>query len=312
MAAAEVGDDGFGDDPTVRRLEEAFAARVGKEAALFVPSGVMANQIALRLLGRPGTRVLVGAQQHIVTYEQGAAGMNASSQLHLVADVDGTLDPAEVALQVEAAEHHWAPCSAVFVENTHMPTCGSPWPLERLQAVAAVGLPMHLDGARLFNAEVATGVPAAAYSSCATTVMCCLSKGLGAPIGSLLASTADLIAAARDERKRFGGTMRQVGVLAAPGLLALANVERLADDHRRARRLAEAAAERWPGSVDPGRVRTNIVVLEHQQPGAVVTHFEAHDVWATTLGPRAVRLVTHLDVDDAGIERACIAMATAP
>ena len=260
----------------------------------------------------PGTRVLVGAHQHIVTYENGAAGLNAGAQLHMIDDHDGMLDPAEVRFHVESAEHHWVGCSAVFVENTHMPTCGTPWDLDRLAAVAAVGLPVHLDGARLFNAEVATGIPAAAFAAHATTVMCCLSKGLGAPVGSLLAGPADLMERARGERKRFGGTMRQVGVLAAPGLLALANVPRLADDHRRAARLAEAVAARWPGSLDPAGVRTNIVVFEHHDPVAVVAHLEAAGVLATTLSPTAVRLVTHLDLDDAGIERACTALSAAP
>ncbi len=239
MAEAEVGDDGFGDDPTVLRLQEAFAARVGKEAALFVPSGVMGNQIALRLLGRPGTAVVAGRRQHVVTYERGGAGLNSGIQLHLVDDGDGTLDPADVRWAVEAAHHHYPDVSAVFVENTHMPSSGRCWPLDRLQEVASIGPAVHLDGARLFNAEVATGVPAATLAEPAATVMCCLSKGLGAPIGSLLAASADLIEAAHDERKRLGGAMRQVGIVAAAGLMALErNVERLAEDHERAARLA--------------------------------------------------------------------------
>ncbi|HEX9995293.1 MAG TPA: GntG family PLP-dependent aldolase [Acidimicrobiales bacterium] len=314
MAEAEVGDDGFGDDPTVHRLQEAFAARVGKEAALFVPSGVMANQIALRLLGRPGTAVVAGRRQHVVTYERGGAATNAPVQFHLVDDEDGTLDVEAVRWAVEAAEHHYPDVSAVFVENTHMPSGGTCWPLDRLREVAAVGPPVHLDGARLFNAEVATGVPAADYAAPAATVMCCLSKGLGAPIGSLIAGSADLVDAAADERKRLGGAMRQVGIIAAAGLLALEqNVERLAEDHERAARLAEAVAERWPdGGLDPASVTTNAVIWRHPDPAAVVVHLHDQGVLAGTIAPGVLRMMTHLDVDDEGVERAAKAIASAP
>jgi threonine aldolase len=172
---------------------------------------------------------------------------------------------------------------------------------------------MHLDGARLFNAEVATGVPAAEWAAPATTVMCCLSKGLCAPVGSLLAGSEDVIAQARLERKRLGGGMRQAGVLAAPGLLALNQmVERLGEDHGRARRLADAVATRWPGSIDPTTVRTNIVVFAHDEPEKLLAHLEAHAVLAHVIAPRTVRLVTHRDVDDAGIARTVDVLASAP
>jgi threonine aldolase len=313
MAAAEVGDDGSGEDPTVNRLEEVFAARVGKEAAVFVPSGTMANQLALRVLGRPGTRVVAGATSHVVGFELGAAGTNAPAQLHPVPDTTGTLDLVATRWAIEAAEHHWVPVSAVFVENTHMFSGGVPWSLAALDEVAALGRPVHMDGARLFNAEVATGEPAAEHAARATTVMCCLSKGLGAPVGSLLAGPASLIALARQERKRLGGGMRQAGVLAAPGLLALEqNVERLALDHARARRLAEAVADRWPGALDPASVRTNLVCWDHPAPSKVLAHLEQEGILGGTLGPDRLRLVTHLDVDDEGIERACRALASAP
>lgn len=311
MAEAEVGDDGSGEDPTVNALEAAFAARVGKDAAVFLPSGTMGNQIALRLLGRPGTRVIAGGTQHIVGFELAAAGMNAPVQLHPVGDASGQLDPAEVAHAVELADHHWPEVSAVFVENTHMAAGGVPWEPEALPAVAALGLPVHLDGARLFNAEVATGTDAATLAAPAVTVMCCLSKGLAAPVGSLLAGPAELMARARQERKRLGGGMRQAGVLAAPGLVALRDhVPRLAEDHARARRLAEAVAERWPGSVDPARVRTNIVVASHGDAGGVVAELVAEGVLAGTVGPGRLRFVTHLDVDDEAIDRAVKAVAS--
>src|SRR6478672_3445905 len=178
MAAAEVGDDGYGEDPTVRLLEERFAERVGKDASVYVPSGTMGNQIALRLLGRPGTSVAIGRRQHPVIYEAGAAAVNGSAQLQLMDDDDGTLDPVAISELIESAAHHWLPVSAVCIENTHMPSGGVPWRLDQVEGVAAVGLPMHLDGARLFNASVATGTAPAAYAGPATTVMCCLSKGL--------------------------------------------------------------------------------------------------------------------------------------
>ena len=318
MAEAEVGDDVYGEDPTVNALEEAFAARVDKEAALFVPSGTMANQLALRLLAAPGTTVLAGRRQHVVIYENGAGGRNAGVQFSTLDDDDGTIDPADVAWAVEAAEHHHVRPGLVCVENTHMPADGAPWPLDRLEAVAATAgaaaLPLHLDGARLFNAEVATGISAATYAAPATTVMCCLSKGLCAPVGSLLAGPADVIADARAERQRLGGGMRQAGVIAAAGLVALERmVERLAEDHARARRLAEAVAERWPeGGCDPAAIRTNVVTWRHPRPGALVDHLAAEGVRAGTIAPGVVRLVTHHDVDDDGLDRAVKALAGAP
>ena len=318
MAAAEVGDDVYGEDPTVNALEEAFAARVGKQAALFVPSGTMANQLALRLLTAPGAAVVTGRRQHVVIYENGAGGRNAAIQFHTVDDADGTIDPAEVTWAVDAAAHHHPAPGLVCVENTHMPADGAPWPLDRLQAVAAAagaaGLPVHLDGARLFNAEVATGTSAAAYSACATTVMCCLSKGLCAPVGSVLAGPADVMAAARGERQRLGGGMRQAGVIAAAGLVALDTmVERLAEDHVRAGRLAEAVSLRWPGAgCDPATVRTNVVTWHHPDSTAVLEHLAAEGVLAGTIAPGVLRLVTHHDVDDDGLERAVKALADAP
>jgi threonine aldolase len=256
--------------------------------------------------------VIAGATQHVIGFEAAAAGMNAPIQLHPVPDDEGMLEAADVAHAIELARHHWPDASAVFVENTHMASGGVPWDLERLQAVAAFGLPIHLDGARLFNAEVATGVPAADYAACATTVTACLSKGLGAPVGSLLAGSAELMVAARGHRKRLGGGMRQAGVLAAPGLIALRDhVDRLAEDHARARRLAEALAERWPGSVEPERVLTNIVVCTHDDTDAVLAHLEAEGVLAGTVGPGRLRFVTHLGIDDEGVERATKAIAIA-
>jgi threonine aldolase len=315
MAEAEVGDDDYGEDPTVRALEEAFAERVGKPAALFVPSGVMANQIAVRVLCRSGTAVVAGRRQHVVAYEYGAAAMNAGIQFIELDDGDGMLDAGAVRWALQAAEHHQPAVSLVAIENTHMAASGAAWTEDALRALveAAGDVPIHMDGARLFNAEAATGVPAARWAAAATTVMCCLSKGLCAPVGSLLAGPDDVIAEGRLARKRLGGGMRQAGVLAAPGLVALHEmVERLPEDHARAARLAEAVAQRWPGSIDPDRVRTNIVTFMHGQADKLLAHLEGHGVLAHAIAPETVRFVTHHDVDDAGIARAVDALADAP
>jgi threonine aldolase len=316
MAEAEVGDDGYGEDPTVHALEETYAQRVGKEAALFVPSGTMANQVALRVLCLPGTLVVAGRRQHIVIYEAAAGARNAGAQFHLVDDDDGRLDPEDVSWAIEASAHHQPAVGLVCVEQTHMPAGGVPWSIEDLRSVAAsaAGIALHMDGARLFNAEVATGVSAQRFAAEATTVMTCMSKGLCAPIGSLLAGPAEVIGSARLERQRLGGGMRQAGVIAAAGLVALRTmVDRLSEDHRRARRIAEAVAERWSGcGLDPASVRTNIVVFAHDDVSALLGHLLAEGVQAGTIAPGVCRLVTHHDVDDAGIERAIEAIATAP
>lgn len=316
MAEAEVGDDDYGEDPTVRALEESFAARVGKPAALFVPSGVMANQIAVRVLTTPGTAVVAGRRQHVVAYEFGAAALNAGIQFIALDDADGMLDPDAVLWARGAAEHHQPVVSLVSIENTHMAASGAPWSMSRLQSLvdAAGPVPVHMDGARLFNAEVATGISAAEWAAPATTVMCCLSKGLCAPVGSLLAGGDDVIDEARLARKRLGGGMRQAGVLAAPGLVALHDMTgRLHEDHARAARLAEAVAQRWPAcGLDPAAVRTNIVTFRHGEPEKLLAHLEGKGVLAHAIAPGIMRLVTHHDVDDAGVTRAIAALEGAP
>ena len=313
MAEAEVGDDLYGEDPTVNRLQELAAAMVGKEAALYVPSGTMANQLALRLLGRAGTEVLCSDRAHIRQYEAAAAAHNAGVQLRTLADADGTFPPEAVDDAAAGPAHHLPPISLVAIENTHMPSGGRPWTPEQVEAVAVAarrhGLALHCDGARIFNAAVALGVPAPALAGPADTVMFCLSKGLGAPVGSLLCGPADLIAEARVDRSRLGGGMRQAGVIAAAGVVALETmVERLADDHGRARRLAEALAERFPGSVDPGTVVTNIVCADAGAlPGGLLDSLARDGVRAGTIDPHTVRFVTHKDVDDADLDRAVAA-----
>ena len=317
MAAAEVGDDAYGEDPTVNALQETFAERVGKAAALFVPSGTMANQLALRVLARPGMSIIAGRRSHIVAYENGAGAYNTGAQIHAVDDDGGIIRPDDIRWAIDAAAHHQPHPSLVCVENTYMPADGavlSPAAITKV-TVAAQGLAVHLDGARLWHAEVATGTSMADFAQPATTVMCCLSKGLCAPVGSLLAGPADVIAEARIHRQRLGGGMRQAGIIAAAGLVAMATmVHRLAEDHARAAQLATALDERWP---DPAgeraaRVHTNIVTFSHDEPDRVLAHFEAEGILAGTIAPGVIRLVTHHDVDDIGIERARKAIASAP
>ena len=305
MATAPVGDDGYGEDPTVNTLEARAAALLGKAAAVFVPSGVMANQMAMRVLTSTGDVVVAGANQHLVDFEMGASARNASIQFALVDDSTGRLDLSRVLEILDAEADHRAHVGAVALENTHMPSGGTPWALDDLEALAgAVDRPIHLDDARLFNAVVATGTSAAAYAAAATTVMVCLSKGLAAPFGSLLVGPEDLMGRARVERKRLGGAMRQAGVLAAAGLVALDTmIERLAEDHVRARRLADLVAATFPESgYDPASCRTNIVVFSHPDARALVGELAEHGVLAGTLAATRVRLVTHVDIDDDDLE----------
>jgi threonine aldolase len=315
MAEAAVGDDVYGEDPTVNRLEEVVADLLGTEKALFVPSGCMANQIAIQAHTRPGDDVLVGRGAHSFLYESGAASAYGGVQL-TVLDGDGRFTAEQVEAAWKPDNHHMPPTRLVMVENTHNMGGGLLWAREALSAVQAtgrrLGLALHLDGARLWNAAVASATTVAERARYATTVTCCVSKGLGAPVGSLLAGPADLVRQARAERKRLGGGLRQVGILAAAGLLALDRVERLVDDHARARALAEAAATRWPGSVDVALVQTNIVRIETADPRALLGHLHALGVLAVPASATTVRLVTHVDVDDDDIGRAVEALRSAP
>jgi threonine aldolase len=318
MADAEVGDDEYGEDPTVNQLQEVFADLVGKAAGLFVPSGTMSNQIALQVLTSPGDTVVVGARQHVVLYEEGAASVNAGISWVPADDSDGTIRPEDIDAAIERTKHHQPAVGAVAVEDTHMASGGTVWPVEQLSGVASAarrhGLPVHLDGARLWHASVASGRKLSERAAPATLVTCCLSKGLAAPVGSVLAGPADLIEEARLRRKRLGGTMRQAGVLAAAGLVGIrSGIERLAEDHERARRLAAAVADRWPNAgCDPGKVETNIVLFSHPDPPALLAHLRDNNILAGTIAPGEVRLVTHRDVTDDGIELACKALAGAP
>ncbi len=316
MAEAVVGDDGYGEDPTVRELEQRFAHRVGKPTAVFVPSGVMANQIALRCLTRPGDVVLTGRRNHVVLYELGAAGRNAGVQLLGLDDFDGVLDSEVITEAIAGAAHHQPAISAIFLESPHMASGGGITTPERLELIveAAQGRPIHLDGARLFNAEVATGIPAERLARGATTVMACLSKGLSAPVGSVLAGPEEVIERARIERKRLGGSMRQAGFLAACGLVALDEmVDRLAEDHRRARDIARAIAERWPDTeVGLGTQTTNLIVFPHRDPEGLLNHLETDGILAGTIAPGIVRFVTHRGVDDEDVSVVIESVRRAP
>ncbi len=302
MSSALVGDDGYGEDPTVNQLEANFADLMGKEEALFVPSGVMANQIAVRVLTRPGDVIIAGKGQHLVSFEMGASARNSSVQFATVDDTAGELVLEDVMDIIDAEDDHQVHVAMVAVENTHMPSGGTPWDSSRLATLArAIGdRPIHLDGARLFNAVVATGEAPRDVAASATTVMACLSKGLCAPVGSLLAGPASLMAAGRIERKRLGGTMRQAGILAAAGLVALETmIERLSEDHARARHLADLFAAAFPESgYDPASCRTNIVSFNHPQARQIVHELHERGVWGGTVAPRRVRFVTHAGVTD--------------
>ncbi|HQT99864.1 MAG TPA: GntG family PLP-dependent aldolase [Acidimicrobiales bacterium] len=306
MANAIVGDDGSGEDPTINQLEATFAALVGKEAALFVPSGVMGNQIAVRVLTRPGDVIIAGRHQHVVSFELGASARNSSVQFATLDDATGTLKLDDVLEIIDAELDHQPHVSMISVENTHMPSGGTPWDVRDLVALKrGVGeRAIHLDGARLFNAVVATGTSAADYAAPATTVMACLSKGLGAPVGSLLAGPRDLMHGARVERKRLGGAMRQAGVLAAAGLVALETmIERLAEDHARARHLAEGFAAAFPESnYDAATCRTNIVAFDHPRARALVAQLAELGVVGGTVAPKRARFVTHAQVSEHDVD----------
>lgn len=319
MARAEVGDDVYGEDPTVNRLQERAAELLGKEAALFVASGTMANQIALGLLTRPGDEVICDEGAHPVNYEAGAIPALWGVQPRTLRGERGLLDPAAVEAAVRPAGDHFPRSRVLEIENTHNRGGGSVYPLERVRALAEVahrhGLHLYLDGARLLNAVVASGTPARDYAAHATLASLCLSKGLGAPVGSILAGPRDLILEARWLRKRLGGAMRQAGILAAAGLWALDhNVDRLAEDHESARALA-AALQALPGVRVPHPVETNMVFasFEGREATALVARFRAAGVLANPEGsrPDVVRFVTHLDVSRADVAEAARRIAAA-
>jgi threonine aldolase len=314
MANAEVGDEQRREDPTVLALERRGAEFLGQEEAVYVPTATMANQIALSILGERGTELIVEETAHIMISELGGAAVHSGLQTRGLPGYRGVLSPKQIRTAVHPPDRFHTPrVSIVALENTHNSSGGCVWPVEALRAAVdtarELGLAVHLDGARLANAAVASGVPAAALGGMVDTVTLCLSKGLGAPLGALIAGPPELMARARIEKHRFGGAMRQAGIVAAAGLYALEhNVDRLADDHARALRLAEGWADRnVPAS--PELVETNFVQvvvsdLDMTSAEAVARLAEAGVGLSGTVEPGVLRAVTHLDISDEDVERA--------
>ncbi|MFB9314959.1 threonine aldolase family protein [Nocardioides plantarum] len=309
MAAAEVGDDVYGEDPTVLALQERVAAMLGHEAALFMPTGSMSNVLAVRSLVQPGQEVLCESAAHIARAELGAHGAYSGVTMRTWTHPRGHVDlDAVQALYAPDLGPYFVRTTAVSVENTHNFAGGTVLPIDQLRDLrewaTGVGVGIHLDGARLWNAHVATGTPLAEYGAIADVLSVCLSKGLGAPVGSVLVGSADTVAEARVWRKRMGGGMRQVGVLAAAGLHALDHhVERLADDHAHARLLADACG------ADPASVETNIVVVDRSDAASYVERAAAQGVRVAAVGATKVRLVTHLGVSTDDARRAAEVLA---
>ena len=316
MAEAELGDDVFGEDPTVNRLQERAAELTGKEAALFVPSGTMGNQLGVLVNAPRGSAVLCDSLCHTYLYEAGGAAVTAGVQLVPIATERGILDPPTIAARVAPDDPHDAPTRLVAFENTHNRHGGVVWPPEQLRASCAaaheLGLRVHLDGARIFNASVATGVPAHELAAGADTITFCLSKGLSCPVGSLFCGSREDVHEALRWRKLLGGGMRQAGVIAAAGVIALETmVDRLAEDHANARTLAEALAELPGVTVDLSRVETNMVFAEVGNAMRLADELRAHGLLALALGPGTLRFVTHHGIGQADIQRAVAAVAEA-
>jgi threonine aldolase len=311
MAEAEVGDDVYGEDPTVNALEREAAEVVGKQAAVFTPTGSMANQLALNTLVRPGDEALCVSNAHVRQYEVGAAAAISGVQFRTIDSSDGSIRPEDVEDAVEGAGYHLPRLGLLVWENPLTATGGTVVPVGTMEAASAVArrrsVPVHLDGARIFNAAIALGVTAERIADEADTVMFCFSKGLGAPIGSVLCGASDVIEEARYRRKRLGGGMRQVGVLAAAARVALGDRDHLNDDHALARKLAEGFSARFPASVDMTQVQTNMVIVDGRTfPFTVdqfVTSLADVGVLVGDLSPGILRFALHQDVDKSDVGR---------
>lgn len=312
MYEAEVGDDVFKEDPTVNELEEYVAALLGKEAALFVPSGVMGNQICLNVLTNPGDEVICERDSHIFNYESGSPAALSGIQLHPVEGSLGVFSPEQVEPIIRPLDAYYMPRTKVIeVENTHVRAGGTIWPMENILSLKKVvqkyNLKYHLDGARIWNASAATGISVKEYASHFNSVVCCLSKGLGAPVGSLIGGTKDFIKEAYRVRKAWGGGMRQAGILAAAGLYALKNnIPRLAEDHAKAKFFADKISEISSIEIDMRTVQTNIVTfkpLKHTVE-KVVDECIKEGLLISTGKVGWLRAVMHLDVNRTQVERA--------
>jgi threonine aldolase len=313
IAEAEVGDDVFEDDPTVKKLEEMTAELLGKEKALFVASGTMANEVAIKSWTKPGDEVILEEDSHIYNYEVGAPSVLCGVQLHTLKGKRGILTCEQILDHLRPQDIHIPPTTLICLENTHNRAGGTIYPLEEIkkirEATKPFGIKMHLDGARLWNATIATGIPLEKYASYFDSVSVCLSKGLGAPIGSVISGDSDFIRIARRNRKMFGGGMRQVGIIAAAGIYAIENnFNRLIEDHRNAKVLAEGLSKISKISVDLESVQTNIVVIDIKESGMEVAHaldkLKEKNVLAVPFGKNQIRCVTHLDVNQDDIYQA--------
>jgi threonine aldolase len=311
MAAAALGDDVFGEDPSINRLQEVAAERLGKEAALFVSSGTMGNLIGILVSARSGEEIIADADSHTFLAEAGGAATLGGIQIMPVATAAGVMAPEQVAEAIRTEDQHHPRTAAVTFEDTHNYHGGIAWPLPALRAVSEEarrnGLAVHLDGARLFNAAVATGTDVREIAACADTVTFCLSKGLGAPIGSVLVGPAGKIAEAKRWRKMLGGGMRQAGMLGAAGLFALDNmVDRLAEDHANALTLAEGLAEMDGIKLDLPRVQTNLVIFEVDKLGqsGFLAECEKRGLKGVAIGRHKVRFVTRYGIDSGDVQRA--------
>jgi len=303
---AEVGDDVLGDDPTVKRLEEMVAKLLGKEESVFVPSGTMGNQVSLRSLTSPGDEVILDVNSHIYNNEAGAPSALSGLQLHPLKGEKGILKPEQILQEIRPPNIHHPQTALIVLENTHNSAGGTIYPLEVIQEIHKVAkenkLKMYLDGARLWNASVASGIPLKEYARYFDSVSVCLSKGLGAPIGSVVSGGAEFIKRARKNRKMLGGGMRQVGIIAAAGIYAVENnIDRLAEDHKNARILAEGLMKLKGIYIDMETVQTNMVIFEIKDETKddfwLVEKLKENDILTLPSGKKKMRLVTHLDVN---------------
>lgn len=313
MMNAEVGDDVFGEDPTVNALQAKVAKLLKKEAALFVCSGTMGNQLAIRAHTDHGDEVIIESEAHSFNYESGGGAALSGVQLHPLRGDRGVLDPSQIEESIRPHDHHFAPTRLVCLENTHNRAGGRIYPIEKIREIYQLakreGLAMHLDGARLFNASLGSGIPPDIYAQYFDSVSICLSKGLGAPIGSVIAGSDEFINRAHRFRKMFGGGMRQVGIIAAAGIYALDHhIDRLSVDHANAKRLAQGLSRIDGVGIDPNSVETNIVVFDVSgmgtDPHQVGEQLKERGILMLPFGKTLIRAVTHLDVTSQDIDRA--------
>jgi len=312
MASADVGDDVFGEDPTINKLQDKIAAMTGKEAALFTASGTQANQTAINVHTQPGDEIICEKRSHIFNYEAGAAAALSGAQLHTLSGRYGILDPDEVELAVRPADHHYAQTRLIALENTHNTWGGTIYPIDEIKKIRVISdkynLKMHLDGARLWNASAASGISIKEYAGYFDSVALCFSKGLGAPVGSIIAGSKEFIDRAHYYRKLYGGGMRQAGILAAAAIFAVENnFERLTEDHRRARLLAEQVNQLPGFVVNLQTVQTNIVIIDTSLNAAnaiqITSDLAEKGVKVIPFSPTRFRMVTNMHITDEQIEQ---------